>query len=504
MSRGVVAAGHPLTAETAAQILAEGGNAFDAALAGISMATVAEPVLASLGGGGFLMARRPGGETALYDFFVDTPRRRRAGRGAVPEAILADFGPATQEFHIGLATSATPGQVPGLFAIHTDLATLPMADLLAPAIAAAREGMRLSRFQAYLFRVIAPILTASESVRAVFAPEGHLLGEGDVLKNPAAARTLERLAEEGASLFVEGDAGQAICAQSGTQGGHLTKEDLAAYRVEIRKPLIWEHKGATLALNPAPAASGALIAYGLGVLEALGDGPPGALQLCRALAATNRARREHGDGLAEKLTQGALAHELEDLASHTPAYRGTTHISVIDAAGNAAAVSLSNGEGNGHMVGEFGFMLNNMLGEEDLSPEGVGQWGEGLRLSSMMAPTIISEPDGTVTALGTGGSNRIRTAILQVVLNLIDRGMDLEQAVCAPRMHVEKSGVLSYEPGFDSLGLDIEAALKEAAETHPWPERNLFFGGVHAASRRADGRLEAAGDPRRGGVSVVV
>ena len=116
-------------------------------------------------------------------------------------------------------------------------------------------------------------------------------------------------------------------------------------------------------------------------------------------------------------------------ARHPPAYRGTTHISVIDADGNAAAASLSNGEGNGFIVGKFGFMLNNMLGEEDLAPEGLGPWREGVRLSSMMAPTIIAERDGSVTALGTGGSNRIRTAILQVAVNLLDRGMSLEDAV---------------------------------------------------------------------------
>ncbi|XSG83054.1 MAG: gamma-glutamyltransferase [Methyloligella sp. ZOD6] len=499
MSRGVVAAGHWLTAKAAADILGEGGNAFDAAIAGIAMAAVAEPVLASLGGGGFLMARQADGTTALYDFFVETPQRRRPENETAVAAILADFGPATQEFHIGLGTSATPGQVPGLFAIHEALAGLPMARLFAPAIAAAREGVQLTRFQAYLFSVVAPILTASAGVRAVFAPEGRLLAEGDRLKNPAMAETLEGLAEDGEALFTNGAVGQAICEQSEREGGHLTADDLAGYRVAKRAPLFWNYKGAELALNPPPAASGALIAYGLGVLEALGDAPPDVLHLYRALAATNDARRRHGDSLARKLRDGDLAEEFAKLAVHPPAYRGTTHISVIDEAGNAAAVSLSNGEGNGHMVGDFGFMLNNMLGEEDLSPDGLGRWREGVRLSSMMAPTVIREPDGTVTALGTGGSNRIRTAILQVALNLVDRGMDLEAAVCAPRMHVEKSGMLSYEPG-----LDMAAALQEAAESHAWPERNLFFGGVHAARRHPDGRLEGIGDPRRGGDSTLV
>ena len=170
---------------------------------------------------------------------------------------------------------------------------------------------------------------------------------------------------------------------------------------------------------------------------------------------------------------------------HPAAYRGTTHISVIDRDGNAAAASLSNGEGNGSIVGNFGFMLNNMLGEEDLAPGGLGAWREGVRLSSMMAPTIILQPDGTVIALGTGGSNRIRTAILQVAVNLLDHGMSLEEAVTAPRLHLEKCGTLSFEPGLPEGAQAIFRALEDKA--HAWPEANLFFGGVHAARRFGDG-----------------
>ena len=163
---------------------------------------------------------------------------------------------------------------------------------------------------------------------------------------------------------------------------------------------------------------------------------------------------------------------------------------------------MSNGEGNGFIVGSFGFMLNNMLGEEDLAPEGLGRWCEGVRLSSMMAPTIITERDGSVTALGTGGSNRIRTAILQVAVNLLDRGMRLEDAVEAPRLHVEKCGTLSFEPGF-SEG-EQSALLAAAPEAQAWPQQNLFFGGVHSARRRPDGSVEGAGDPRRRGQAIVV
>ena len=220
------------------------------------------------------------------------------------------------------------------------------------------------------------------------------------------------------------------------------------------------------------------------------------------MAATNEARASHGEGLAAKLAGGHLAGAMRDASRHPAAYRGTTHISVIDRDGNAASASLSNGEGNGSIVGNFGFMLNNMLGEEDLSPEGLGTWRERVRLSSMMAPTIILHPDGTVIALGTGGSNRIRTAILQVAVNLLDHGMSLEDAVAAPRLHLEKCGTLSFEPGLREAAQAAFLALEDKA--HAWPAPNLFFGGVHAARRFGEGGVEGAGDPRRGGVASVV
>jgi gamma-glutamyltranspeptidase / glutathione hydrolase len=175
---------------------------------------------------------------------------------------------------------------------------------------------------------------------------------------------------------------------------------------------------------------------------------------------------------------------------------------VIDAEGNAAAVSLSNGEGNGTIVGAFGFMLNNMLGEEDLTSGGLGEWREGTRLSSMMAPTIILQEDGTVTALGTGGSNRIRTAILQVAVNLLDHGMSLEQAVEAPRLHVERDGKTSFEPGLSER--EERALLAQGEQAHAWPQANLFFGGVHAARRHPKGGVDGAGDPRRQGKALIV
>jgi gamma-glutamyltranspeptidase/glutathione hydrolase len=501
--RGVVAAGHELTVSAAAEILEDGGNAFDAALAGAFMSFVAEPVFTAPGGGGFLMARRAGrAEAALFDFFVETPLKRRS-EGVAFYPIDADFGPATQEFHIGLGSSATPGMIPGLFAIHEALGSLPVKRLVEPAARAARTGFPLTAFQAYLFTVIAPILKASPGVERIFAPGGELMKEGETFRNEDLAECLEWAAEDGARLFADGDVGQAIVAESASGGGHLLPDDLKSYRVALREPLDWRHQGAIVALNPPPAASGALIAFGLAYLEAISDrGPVDACALGQAMEASNQARGAYGESLAEQLANGSLLKGLREAQSHPSAYRGTTHVSVIDAAGNAAAISMSNGEGNGFIVGNFGFMLNNMLGEEDLASGNLEAWQPGTRLSSMMAPTLILGADGTITALGTGGSNRIRSAIFQVATNLLDRGMSLEEAVEAPRLHVERDGRVSFEPGLTDEALSAFLALGDQARA--WPDRNLFFGGVHAARRHGDGGMEGAGDPRRGGRARVV
>lgn len=501
--KGVVAAGHELTAKAAAEILEDGGNAFDACVAGLYMSFVAEAVFAAPGGGGFLMARRTGSnKIALYDFFAETPRQRRPERDIEFYPIHANFGPVKQEFHIGLGSSATPGIVPGLFAMHEELCRLPMQRLAEPAIRAAKQGFPLSDFQAYLFTVIAPILTASPGVAEIFAPGGKPMQAGATFRNEHLAECLAWLAEDGARLFVDGDVGAAIVNQAQEQGGYLTGDDLASYRVERRDPILWRHHDTTVALNPPPAASGALIAFGLAFVESLRirGGTIDDLTLMEAMEATNAARESHGEKLADILAEGGLKAAMQHASRHPKSHRGTTHVSVIDAEGNAASASVSNGEGNGHIVGKFGFMLNNMLGEEDLMPDGLGRWRENVRLSSMMAPTIILGSDGSVTALGSGGSNRIRTAILQVAVNLLDLGMSLEDAVETPRLHVEKCGSISFEPGLGRA----EQILEVRPDAKIWPEQNLFFGGVHTARRLARGGLEGAGDPRRRGYAIVL
>lgn len=481
------------------------------------MACVAEPVLASLGGGGFLMARPAGAEPVLYDFFTQTPKRPRPAGDIDFHPTHADFGPAAQEFHIGLGAIATPGVVKGLFTIHHDLGSLPMARLVEPAAVAARDGITMEPLQAFILSVVAAIFSATPESLALYRSgqrEGALLQDGETYRMPELAQSFEALAAEGEALFYRGDMARQIVEDCRSRGGHLTVDDLAGYEVIKRAPLIRDHGGHRLATNPGPSSGGMLIAFTLALLDGVDAGTYGGPDhlnlLARAMAATSRARIEaqlDHDGAADRLLDdGLLAKYRRDVRGAPSANRGTTHISVVDNAGDAAALSVSNGEGSAYIPAGTGIMLNNMLGEEDVNPQGFHRRPTDRRMASMMAPTLVFSPHGRTLALGSGGSNRIRTAMVQVLSALLDFERPLHEAVAAPRIHLE-GGLLSIEPGFEP------AALKPLLEEHPnhklFPAPNMFFGGTHVASggnhiaAGGPGGLAGAGDPRRGGVSVI-
>jgi gamma-glutamyltranspeptidase/glutathione hydrolase len=512
---GVIAAGHELTAQSGAEVLRAGGNAFDAVLAALATACVAEPALASLGGGGFLLAQPAREPARLYDFFVQTPRRRRAASELDFRPIIADFGTAAQEFHIGPGAVATPGIVRGLFAAHRDLGRLPMRDILHQAVRHAQAGIPVNALQAYIFGVIAPVYRQSRAAMDVYGSRerpGNLHVEGETLRQPALADALESLAVEGEDLFYRGEIAAAIVHEM-RAGGHLQAEDLAAYAMIPRRPLALEYRKVRVFINPPPASGGLLVAFGLQLLGGVDFGAPRygspahlerlvkVLSLTQEarLAACARSSAVHPDD-ALLLAPEFLAAYRRLLSGQAPARRGTTHISVIDGRGNVAALSVSNGEGSGCIVPGTGIMLNNMLGEQDLNPDGFHRWPTDTRMTSMMAPALLQFPDGKVITLGSGGSNRIRSAMLQVVSNLVDFGMDVEEAVTAPRIHLEGNH-LSIEGGFDAERLqDLLAAYPSH---HLWQGLNLFFGGVHTVLREGAGLL-GAGDPRRGGACIVV
>lgn len=511
--RGVIACGHPATRDAAAAMLEAGGNAFDAAAAALWTACVAEPVLASPGGGGFLLAQPAGERARVYDFFAHTPGTRLDPADADFHPIHADFGTTRQEFHIGLGAAAAPGVVAGTCAFQQELGRMPRREVFAPAIACARDGLPMNALQAYIAEVVRPILEATPEARAIFAPAGAPPAEGDRHAMPELGEFLDTLAHEGPDLFYRGEVAAAIDAACRASGGHLRRGDFEDYRVERREPLAVDYRGRRVLTNAPPASGGLLVNFGLELLAGLPgaadiDAPEQALRMAAALDATRQARLDAGldAGVTDRtartlLDPERLARYRALIAGHPPSHRGTTHISVIDARGNAAALTVSNGEGCGWIVPGTGFMLNNMLGEADLQPRGFGHWPTATRLTSMMAPTLVSDPaGGELLALGSGGSNRIRSALLQVLVAHLDGGLPLEAAVERPRLHLEGQ-CLEIEGGFPAA--TVEALQRQWPEHRVWPDRNLFFGGAHAVAAGRDG-FTGAGDPRRGGVATVV
>ncbi len=506
---GVAASGHKETSKAARVLLEEGGNAFDAVLGAMCAACVCEPLLASLGGGGFLLARVADKQAQVFDFFTQTPSATEGDLDFYP--IQADFGTASQEFHIGLGSIAVPGVVAGLFAIHRLHCRLPLEKIIEPAVYLAREGVRINALQKFISEVLQPIIEATPEAlalsRPMFAP-GRPAEIGDMVANPAMADTFEALASHGPKWFYEGEPGQQLVRDCAENGGLITRADLCNYEVIERKPVIVQSHGASISLNGPPSPGGCLTAFALSLLDKIHTddawGSSGhVMKLARVMQTASIVRQQHGlasgldDATAEKILEAEnLAQWQVTLRNGGIASRGTTHISVADADGNLASLTLSNGEGSAYVLPGSGIMLNNMLGEEDLHPNGFHRLPPGIRLASMMTPAIVSRADGATIALGSGGSNRIRSAIMQVLVNMLDFHLDIEAAVNAPRLHLEGQQ-LSVEKGFSDAAL---TALEDAwPGVEQWPEANLYFGGVHAVERLANGEFRAAGDPRRGG-----
>jgi gamma-glutamyltranspeptidase/glutathione hydrolase len=456
--RGAIAAGHVLTAEAGADVLRAGGNAVDACVAASFVSWVCESSLTGPGGGGFMLVHDAREErTRLLDFFVAVPRERAGASELL--ALEVDFDGDTQQvFRTGPAAVGVPGTALGLEEAHRRFGSLPWADLVAPAVRLAREGVTLTPAQGYLHRILDDLLRHTPEGDAMYGP-GRPVREGERFAVPELAETLERIAAEGARTLYDGELAERIVGHVRGGGGALTLDDLASYRVVRRRPLAAEYRGHELRTNPPPSSGGVLVALGLG---ALGAEPPGP----RAVAAAMDAQE----------------------AVRGPAFVRALH------RGGAASLSASLGSGSGVVVPGTGIHLNNMLGEADLTEHA----RPGDRLTSMMAPSIVLRDGRPRLVLGSAGSARLRGAILQVVANVVGTGMDVEAAVGAPRVHVE-GGVAHCE---DPAAADLLETAGYAVVR--FRRRNLYFGGVSAVEVRADGRLAAAGDPRRGGAGVIV
>jgi gamma-glutamyltranspeptidase/glutathione hydrolase len=459
---GMVAAGHPLTAEAGARVLREGGNAVDAAVAAMLTSWVAEPLLTGPGAGGYMLVTGAGEEPTLLDFFVAAPGFGASGAPAPLEAVEVSFGDATQIFNCGAAAVGTYGNPAGIEEAARRWGTMPLRELVAPAVRHARAGVPTNAQQAYINEILEGIV------------HERMMREGEPFCDPELAETIERLGTDGAAPFYTGDIAAAAVAEVQSRGGVLTAEDLARYGPVAREPRRATYRGREILTNPPPNAGGTLLAMAMELLEET-EGVPDAVE---------------------------LAHVMEEVQSRrTPEFvsqlGSTTHISVLDADGRACSVTCTNGEGAGVWVPGTGIHLNNIMGEEDLNPLGFHQFPPGRRMPSMMAPTVVQSEHGVELVVGSAGSNRIRSAILQTIVGVVDRGLSAKDAVEAPRLHFE-DGVVYTEPG-----VDTELLERNGATVQPFRAINVFFGGVQAVEHDPlSGKVTGAGDPRRGGAVV--
>lgn len=452
--RGAVAAGNPHTVEAGAWALVQGGNAVDAVVAAAFAGFVAEGPLTGPAGGGFLLVRDAGEEPTVLDCFFAVPSR---ATGQMDEVVVDFADASTQVFHVGEASVAVPGLVAGLEQAHRSHGRLPWGALVEPAIELARRGVELNEAQVFLLEILVPILERTEAGRQVYGRRDRAVTAGMV---PG----LELLRDDGAAAVAQLVPDLA--------------DDIASYLPVERTPLVTSFRGMRVATNPPPSLGGKVIAAGLEELDRSGlGGPPGSAE--EAVCLAHAVALGYGGG-----------------APHTN-LTGTTHVSVIDADGNAAGLSSTLGSGSG--IFRDGFQLNNMLGELDVI--GYEERAPGERLPSMMAPTLVLEEDRPRLVIGSAGSVRLSGAILQVIASVAGHGLRVREAIERPRLHDEE-GVLHLEGGWsDDAAGRLEA---DGWRVVRWSGRNLYFGGVSAVEARPDGTLGAAGDPRRGGHGVVV
>ncbi len=517
----------------AVEVLRQGGNAVDAAVAAALMLAVTFPEAGNLGGGGFLLLRTSDGTYAALDF------RETAPRDITPEHFLGPDGrPDPQRIRSGGLAVAVPGTPAGLAEAHARWGRLAWSALVEPAIVAAREGVPVTARTAHALAAHAARLERDPEARALFFRDGRVLREGERMRCPALATTLEWLAREGPRAFYEGPVAEAIVRTVRGAGGVLALEDLAAYRPVWRRPVEGRYRGYRVVSFPPPSSGGVVLLEILGMLEPFDLGATGfgsSLTVHRMVEAEKRAYADRARWLGdpdrvavpvERLLDpdylAARARTIRDRRA-TPARRihagkfpetessDTTHLSIADAEGNVVALTttLNSAFGAALFAEGTGILLNNEMDDFALAPGVANLYGlvggaanavtGGARPLSSMAPTIVEAPEGAryqpFLVLGSPGGATIITSVLQVIVNVVDHGMELQEAVDAPRFHHQwLPDRLDHEPR--AFPADVARALVRRG--HRLHERE-WMGNVSAIARAADGTWLGAADPRRAG-----
>ena len=472
MTHLLVAAGTRCSAQAGADVAAMGGNAIDAAVAAAVASWVCEPGMTAIGSALIAMVRPAGGTSSLIDGLTAMPGLD-GHQGTPPGGmrITMPYGPGVLT-GVGPASVAVPGGPAGAERIQKEWGCLKWPDVLAPAIALARDGFPFpSVSAAYMPLSGVPIYDHTPGSQAIWRDaKGAPRTTGSLTQLPDLANDLQRIADHGAADFYTGELGERIGTWVVEHGGAMSPHDLATYEVDIREPLTCNDHG-----------------WLVSVCDTIGG---------QALAALVSGFAKISPGDCEEAPR--LVACLADVLSRRDAVlqkasASTTQVCAVDQDGNACSITTSTGYGSGVVVPGTGSMLNNMLGELELLPNGPTVLRPGQRLPSNMTP-LIAAKDNDVVALGAAGAERICSAIAQTWRGIVARGEAAAAAVEAPRFHVRTSDsgrVVDYEPGFVPTGIDTEL---NAYDGH-----HMYFGGVQAAARRCVSSIEGGGDPRRGG-----
>jgi len=525
---GAVATEHPLAAAAGAEMLRAGGTVVDAAVAAAAAVCVVHASSCGLGGGGFALVHRDDGRDLALDY------REEAPAAATPERFLTGGRPDEALARSGGLAVGVPGEAAGLVTLHRRFGRLPLARVLAPAIRLAGDGFPLAEAP-HLRREIersVDLLRADPGLRAVFLGADGAPPPADFrVRQPDLAATLERLGRRGAAALARGSAAAAIAGAVRERGGVLARADLAGYRPAWRRPLAGTFHGHRVVTFPPPGSGGVLLEM-LGILArddlaALGAGSATLLHLLAGGMAQGFADRArwYGDPafgpvpvaalLAPprlgRLRAGLSAVRVVEPRAELASEHGTAHVSVVDAAGNAAAITttINTAFGAGIMVPGTGIILNNEMDDFALAPGVpnafglVGAAANALaprkRPQSSMSPTVVLAGRRPALVAGGSGGPTIISGILQVLLGVVAFGRPLEAAVAAPRIHDQAvPPVLAVEPG---VAPEVRAVLERLG--HRVIEMPAI-GAVAAAGLMPAGEPAAAGDPRKDGGAAVV
>ena len=503
-------AGTPYAAAAAAETFRAGGNAADAAVAAAAAVGVTEPLMSSIGGGGFALVRPAGGDGAeLVDYYDCMPGKglpaSAFGAGGSPTTMMLKYGAGVKSI-VGAASCAVPGSLRGWEALLSRHGELTLREALAPAIRLAREGFLLCKTSGMWLDVSSEVLKLTEETRKNFYNGDRVYRTGEEMRFPELADTLEAVGESGADLLYTGELAQHLSSYVLSMGGVITEEDLATYEAVIREPLSFDYHGKAGYTNGPPSAGGPTLAQILRVISAYDLSSLPEAEYARLLSGAmgyaledrDRAYTELAENarVAARLTSEEYAESqrarIFGTAGSAFGHPHTTHLSCVDASGLAVSITASMGYGSGIVIPGTGIPMGNTLGEPELNPRGFHALAPGERLISSMSPTIVSDENGDVISLGSPGASRIPTAIAQALVNVVDLGLPLGSAVAAPRLHAE-GDLFAYETGARKPDLSpYERVLS-------YDEPSMFFGAVNAVRRTGDGSFEAAADGRRSG-----